>query len=73
MINGISQINIKNPELQYPQMCFEYIHQNPVKAGLVTQETDWEFSSARDYAGMRNGKLVNKKLAEEYVEITHLH
>lgn len=73
MLNGITQINIKNPEVQYLQICFNYIHQNPVKAGLVARETGWEFSSARDYLGMRNGKLVNKKLAEEYLELTHLH
>ena len=26
--------------------CIEYIHQNPVKAGLCKQSTDWKFSSA---------------------------
>ena len=26
-------------------MCFHYIHQNPVNAGLVKKATDWEFSS----------------------------
>jgi putative transposase len=44
---GIIKINTKNPELQYPQICFNYIHQNPVKAGLVQNAVDWEFSSAR--------------------------
>jgi REP element-mobilizing transposase RayT len=27
----------------------DYIHENPVKAGLVRQATDWRFSSARDW------------------------
>jgi putative transposase len=27
----------------------EYIHNNPVKAGLVEEAEDWEFSSARNY------------------------
>jgi len=63
-----TQIHTAHPELQYPQMCFNYIHQNPVKAGLVKTETDWEFSSARDYAGLRNGTLVNKVLAKDYIE-----
>ncbi len=67
-INGISHINIKNPERQYPQICFDYIHQNPVKVGLVKHETDWEFSSVKDYAGIREGKLVNKMVAEDYVQ-----
>lgn len=65
--NGISQINIQHPEKQYPQLCFNYIHQNPVKANLVKHETDWEFSSALDYAGLRDGKLVNKKVAGFYI------
>ena len=29
----------------------EYIHNNPVKAGLVARSEDWEWSSARLYAG----------------------
>jgi len=62
-----TQINITNPEKQYPEMCFHYIHQNPVKAGLVQKATEWEFSSARDYAGLRNGKLANKKVAQQYI------
>lgn len=45
----------------YGVTCFHYIHQNPVEAGLVQQLKDWEFSSFRDYAGMRNGTLVDKK------------
>jgi len=62
-----TQIHVNYPEREYPQVCFEYIHQNPVKAGLVKTETAWEFSSAQDYAGMRNGTLVNKEIASEYV------
>ena len=58
-----AQMHIDNPEKEYPQVCFNYIHQNPVKAKLVKQETDWEFSSAQDYANIRKGTLVNKELA----------
>ena len=65
--NGITEIQVNNPEREYPQVLFNYIHQNPVKANLVEKASDWEFSSACDYAGLRNGKLVNKKLAEEYL------
>lgn len=53
----------------YLQTCFNYIHQNPIKAGLVKTATDWEYSSAQDYFGKRNGKLVNKELAMQYLEI----
>ena len=55
-------------EKQYPQVCFNYIHQNPVKANLVKNAVDWEFSSEKDYVGLRNGILVNKAVAEEYVD-----
>lgn len=57
-------------DLHYPQICFDYIHNNPVAAGLVSQMTDWEFSSARDYAGLRDGGLVNKKVAGRYLDIS---
>ena len=67
--NGVTEINIQHPEKQYTQVCFNYIHQNPVKAKLALQTTDWEFSSAIDYANLRDGKLINKKIAAEYVDI----
>lgn len=28
-----------------------YIHQNPVKAGFVHKPEEWQYSSAKDYAG----------------------
>jgi len=34
-----------------------YIHLNPVEAGLVSKAEMWEFSSYRDYLGLRQGKL----------------
>jgi putative transposase len=49
----------------YLATAFEYIHQNPVKAGLAQAATDWPFSSARDYAGLRNGTLCDRAFARE--------
>lgn len=43
----------------YPFICFQYIHQNPMKAGLVTKMEDWLYSSFRDYVGLRNGTLAS--------------
>jgi len=37
----------------------DYIHQNPVKAGLVAKATDWNWSSARWYAGERDGVAID--------------
>ena len=45
--------------------CFFYIHQNPLKARLVEKMEDWEFSSFRDYVGLRNGDLCKKDLAKD--------
>lgn len=42
---------------------FNYIHQNPVAASLVNVMSEWEFSSYKDFAGLRNGTLCNKPLA----------
>ncbi len=58
-------INITNPEKEYPQVCFNYIHENPVRSGLVKAPSDWEFSSYPDYCGIRNGKLINKARTAE--------
>jgi putative transposase len=59
-------INTSIPEKQYPQVCFNYIHENPVKSGLVASSEMWEISSAPDYAGIRNGTLINKKIAKDF-------
>ena len=59
-------VNQHFPEEEYPQVCFNYIHNNPVKSGLVKHPEDWEFSSYRDYCGLRNGKLINRKRGEEF-------
>lgn len=51
-------------------VCFHYIHQNPLKAGLVKRLEDWNYSSFKDYAGTRNGKLPQKKLASNLIGIS---
>ena len=53
----------------YPLVCFHYIHQNPLRANLVERLEDWEFSSFRDYAGLREGTLVDKALAYRFMDI----
>ncbi len=66
--NSGALINIERPERHYQQVCFDYIHQNPVKAKLVENAQAWEYSSASEYVGIRNGTLVNTELAKEYVD-----
>jgi putative transposase len=59
-------IQISNPEIEYPQICFNYIHFNPVVSHLVDHPEEWEFSSYRDYCGIRDGKLINRVIAKEF-------
>jgi putative transposase len=59
-------IHLTDPEKDYKKVCFNYIHQNPVESGLVRKPEEWEFSSYRDYNGIREGTLINKKRAKEY-------
>ncbi len=66
---GLTLIHKRDSESQYPQLCFDYIHQNPVKANLVDDAIKWEFSSAMDYQNLRKGKLINKLVAAEYLKI----
>jgi len=70
-INDFITVEGKNKELifsdgnEYLLRCFEYIHNNPVKAGLVVKSTDWAYSSAKDYGGLRNGTLCNQAIIKE--------
>lgn len=54
----------------YAIICFHYIHQNPYRAKLVKKIEDWEFSSFRDYAQLRNGTLCKKDITSLYFEIS---
>jgi putative transposase len=53
----------------YARSCFQYIHNNPVKARLVSSSTEWHYSSAKDYAGLRNGTLCNQALATQLLNL----
>ncbi len=62
--------NLDLPETNYLNVCFNYIHLNPIKDHLVQNHEEWEFSSYRDYFGGRKGKLVNRESAKELGLIT---
>ena len=46
---GNHPIELWSDEVFYQKM--DYIHLNPVAAGLVDQPEEWRYSSARDYGG----------------------
>lgn len=62
--------NLTNPaDTDAALLCFNYIHNNASKAGLVKKSVDWEFCSLKDYLGLRDGTLCNKKLALDLLGI----
>jgi len=63
-------ISMKTPEKDYPKVCLDYIHYNPVKAGLVECAKDWEFSSIHEYNGIEKFSIINMKIAEDF-GLTH--
>ena len=52
---------------QYPLIAFHYIHQNPLKAGLVKDLEEWPHSSYIDYADWCEDSLCDKELAEQLI------
>lgn len=71
IVDGLITLHGKNsdlffrPDNDYACFCFNYIHNNPPEAGLVRKPEDWPFSSASDYAGLRQGTLCNQNLAKK--------
>jgi len=55
----------------YHFICFQYIHQNPLKAGLCRRMEDWEFSSFSEYLGRRSETLCNQALAKQLLDLPH--
>ena len=53
----------------YSLRAFHYVHQNPLRAGLVDRMEDWEFSSFREYMGEGKVVLCNRDLAKELLEV----
>ena len=53
----------------YYSTCFQYIHDNPVNAGLVMHTRDWPCSSHHEYfVPGHKDPICNKSLAEKYCE-----
>lgn len=55
----ILSAQVKGKKVNYLESCFFYIHNNPVKAKLVTSLKEWKFSSWLDYSGIRSGTICN--------------
>ena len=48
-------------DIDYVKNCIRYIHNNPVKAGIVTQAVDYKYSSCKDYVH-KSGISLNNSL-----------
>ena len=53
----------------YPKVCFHYLHQNPLKAKLVLKMEDWEYSSFKDYVGLRKSTLTEIEFCKEKITL----
>lgn len=51
----------------YSFTCFNYIHQNPMKAKLVDKMENWPYSSFVDYWKNNENSICNKILAEDLI------
>lgn len=54
--------NILVDKNEYLLHLSRYIYMNPVPAGLAPNPEDWEFSSFRDYVGLRTGTLPQPEI-----------
>ncbi len=67
--NLVADSTLNTPD--YYSSCFNYIHSNPLQAGLVKNLNDWPYSSYPDFVGLREGNLCNKELALKYCCFNH--
>jgi len=56
-------------ENSYAATCFHYIHQNPLKASLVSKIEEWKFSSFVEYYRDINN-ICNKELAFQLINLS---
>ena len=60
--------HLMTPDFNYSRVCFEYIHQNPVKAGIVEKPENWRYSSAKDYFYKKQNSICDLKLGVKLMD-----
>ena len=53
---------------EYFKWLIKYILDNPVKAKLVNENTEWEFSNVKDLFGLRNGNLTDLQYVRSFFQ-----
>ena len=62
----MKEVILENPDVGYPNICFNYILQNPVRAGLVHSPAAWSFSSFSEYIEYNSESTINFKRIREF-------
>ena len=56
---------------EFTEQKIRYIHQNPVKEGIVVRAEDYLYSSARDYMGMKSPVNISKLYFDQFGKCTY--
>ena len=67
LVGMLPDFDLEYNSSNYLNKCFHYIHLNPVKAGLVSLEEDWMFSSAFDYVVGNKDSICNIGLGRKLI------
>jgi len=62
-------LNLEFSKNDYLRICFLYIHQNPLEAGLTNKLEDWPYSSFIEYLSKSNNGLCNQELTKEMIHL----
>ncbi|MEQ8551708.1 MAG: hypothetical protein RIC06_13540 [Cyclobacteriaceae bacterium] len=61
---------LESKDENYPFYCFQYIHQNPMRAGLCERMEDWEFSSFNNYYKSETNSFLVKDIAFDLIGVS---
>ena len=56
----------------YVLTAFWYLHQNPVKARLAENMLEWEYSSYKEYCGLRSENLSKVELGKTILNLSEI-
>jgi len=60
--------SIRIDKEEYLLQLVRYIHLNPVLAGLCNYPEDWEYSSCKEWLGLRGGTLFDSEFFDTYFQ-----
>ena len=66
LLQGSYKLRLVDNPATLPNLS-RYIHRNPVEANLVSDPSQWEYSSSREYCGLRPRSFVNTSIVLDQV------